>query len=148
MLSYEAELRDHARRLFEDTGPLHTVALLGFDESEPAVVDACLDVLARGQGRWTFLDLRALSADAAREALRPHVGDDALVLVTRHENVPQPITNFVRAIIDHSPRFDLGDYVEIPRRSDQSVVVVVHGASTHDELPAELRRIPYEDLIP
>lgn len=148
MLSYEAELRDHARRLFEDTGPLHTVALLGFDEPLPHAVDECLGILARGQGHWTFLDLRDQAADEARATLLPHVHDGALVLVTRHENVPQPITNFVRAIIDRSPRFDLGDYVELPRRSDQSVVVVVQGASTHEQLPAELQRIPYEDLIP
>lgn len=148
MLSYEAELRDHVRRLFDDVGPLHTVSLLGFTEEDHQIVEVCLEVLSMAPLTWSYLDLRGATAEVAKDAVRAHLGDAALVVATTQGEVPQAVLSLVRATIDRSPTLELGDLIQEQRRGDQSIVLVVHGVSAHEELSPELQRIPYEDLIP
>lgn len=147
MLSHDAELRAHADRLLDQVGPLHTICLLGFTEGDQDRVEANVRNLAVGQDPWTFLDLRDVAQEPAREALRAHAEDPVLLIVARHDRLSRPIINLVRAAVDRSPRFELGDLVPVERRRDQSVLLVLEEPEDRALLSSELRRIPYKDLI-
>jgi hypothetical protein len=147
MISYETELEDRVRRLVEDVGPLATVSLLGFEESDRRKADAALAKLSAEQA-WCFVDLRSAKPEEAKAAVGDRIQERTLVLATRHDRVSRPILNLVRALVDRSPRVELGDDVELERPKGQSLVLVLEGVSAHEGLPNDLKRIPYEEYLP
>lgn len=147
MIAYEAQLSDRVRGLIEDVGPLGTVSLLGFVESDKRKADAALQRLAKIR-EWCFLDLRAAPVETSKRVLEENLKAPLMVVATRHDFVALPILKLVRAMVDKEPRVELGDYVAHERPRGQSMVLVVDGAAAHESLPSELKRVPYEEYLP
>jgi hypothetical protein len=148
MISYETELEDRVKQLVEDVGPLASVSLLGFVESDRKKADAAIRRLGASEETWCFLDLRAVKPEDTKIALESKISEPLLVLATRHDRLARPIINLVRAFVDKEPRVELGDYVALDRPKGQSMVLIVDGAAAHASLPNELRRVPYEEYLP
>jgi hypothetical protein len=147
-LNYAAEIKDHVSDLLGKVGPLHTVSGLGFADADRELVERSVGELANTT-TWSFIDLRALDGDAARDRVKTAIGGTlkSKVLAVRAGSVQRPVHMLVRAVVDKKEEIDLGDHRGVPRPKDTSIVVLVDGASKYAELDPELQRIPYWDFI-
>jgi hypothetical protein len=146
-LAYTEELRDRARRLVRDVGPLATVSAVGFVHHDEEEIDRALDAVKQA-AEWSYLDLRSESAEQAQASLRSALPQAPVLLVASTASPTRPLIAAVRAYVDRHDEIDLGDHRRFPRRPDASLVLLCAGAAKIELADRELRRIPYWDFVP
>jgi hypothetical protein len=146
-LAYPEELRDRARALVRDVGPLATVSAIGFVDANEQQIERALGAVEQASG-WSYLDLRSGTAEQAQASLRRVLPEAAVLIVASTAKPPRPLIDAVRAYVDRHEEIDLGDHRKIPRRPDASLVLLCAGAANIELADRELRRIPYWDFVP
>jgi hypothetical protein len=141
-MTHRAELGRRVDHLLDRVEPLHTISALGFRIEDEGVRDQSFGVLA-GSPRYRFCDLRGLSEEAVRNALRDSWSAPVLVLAATARAVPEALFRLVRGFVDDQQEIELGDFQPVKRRDDQTVILVLEGATDISEVPTGLHRIPY-----
>ncbi|MEQ8276077.1 MAG: hypothetical protein RMA76_23925 [Deltaproteobacteria bacterium] len=144
MLAYPTELKTRIVQLLEDVGPLALVSGIGFDADDEGLLADNLRAVR--EGGWRFVELPA-EPDGARLALVGAWREEAVVVLVP-DALPRPLIELVRAFIDKRDEVDLGDFEKRRRRADQSLVLLVKGASMPEHVPAPLRHVPCWEFLP
>jgi hypothetical protein len=125
-LLHPKEIAGRVESLLRDVGPLQAVSAIGFSEKDEATVERCLGALGTSS-EWRYLDLREGPSD---ELSRLTQSSKAIVIA-------------VRARADFRALVELIDR----RAPGPSVVLVVEGASSIEDVSRPLARIPHWDFI-
>lgn len=144
MLAYGTELQRRVATMLEDVGALALVSGIGFDSDDDALLAENLRAVR--EGGWRFVELPA-DKDGARLALAAAWREENVVVLVPHE-LPRALVELVRAFVDKREEVDLGDFEKRRRRPDQSLVLLVRGASTPERIPAPLRDVPCWEFVP